>query len=414
MDFKRMTVRAKLTMAFGTLTALVLLVSVLSLMALSAANDRFSGYVSGINARMILATQIRAGVDRRAIAARNLVLVTQQSDVDLEKASVNESHADVQARIKQLKEAIAQATDATPRARELVANIDQVESQYGPVALAIVNAALNHDRDKAVTMMNEQCRPLLAKLEAATTAFTDYTHERALDRQRLAAEDYAAQRALSIGICLASLVGAIVAAILITRSLTRALGAEPGSLCEISQRVAAGDLSPVSGVQTAPPGSVLASMGEMQGSLVRLIGQVRAASDSIATGSSQIASGNQDLSSRTEQQAASLQATASSKFAGGECVGCGAARQHSGGAGRQYDDRYQRKFFEDRGHHRHHRRHRVPDEYPGAQCGGGSRACGRAGPRVCSRGKRGSQSRSTFVERGQRDQRPDRGIGTKG
>lgn len=55
---------------------------------------------------------------------------------------------------------------------------------------------------------------------------------------------------------------------------------------------------------SAPAGSVLASMGAMQGSLVKLIGQVRIAADSIATGSSQIASGNQDLSSRTEQQAA--------------------------------------------------------------------------------------------------------------
>ncbi len=312
MDIKRMTVRAKLTMAFGTMSALVLLVSVLSLMALSAANDRFSGYVSGVNARMMLATQIRAAVDRRAIAASNLVLATQQSDIDLEKASVNEARADVPAQLKQLKDAIAQATDATPRARELVENIDQVESRYGPVALAITDAALNHERDKAITMMNEQGRPLLAKLQAATTAFTDYTHERALNRVREAAEHYAAQRMLSIGICLASLAAAIVAAILITRSLTRALGAEPGSLSEITQRVAAGDLSPVAGVQAAPAGSVLASMGEMQASLVRLIGQVRTAADSIATGSSQIASGNQDLSSRTEQQAASLQETASS------------------------------------------------------------------------------------------------------
>jgi methyl-accepting chemotaxis protein-1 (serine sensor receptor) len=312
MDFKRLTVRAKLSMAFGTLSALVLLVSVLSLLALSDANATFSRYISGIDARVRLAMQIRTAVDRRAIAARNLVLVTQQSDIDIEKAEVTDAHMQVQARVKELTEAIANATDATPRARELVANIAQVESQYGPVAMAITNAALNHEREKAVTMMNDQCRPLLAKLIHATDAFMDYTHERAVKMTREAAEHYAWQRDISIGICLGALVAAVLAGWVITRSLTRALGAEPGEICDITGRVAAGDLSPVAGAQSAPAGSVLASVGEMQASLVRLIGQVRTASDSIATGSSQIASGNQDLSSRTEQQAASLQETAAS------------------------------------------------------------------------------------------------------
>jgi methyl-accepting chemotaxis protein-1 (serine sensor receptor) len=312
MDFKHLTVRAKLSMAFGILSALVLLVSVFSLVALSDANARFSGYVSGINARSALAVQIRTAVDRRAIAARNLVLVTQQSDIDIEKAEVMQAHAQVQAKLKELKDRIAQASDATPRGRELVANIDDVETQYGPVALAIVNAALNHERDKATAMMNEQCRPLLAKLVKATSAFTDYTHERAKGLEAQAADRYVWQRAIAIGICLAALTVALIAAWLITRSLTRALGAEPSAICDVTRRVAAGDLSPVAGAQSAPAGSVLASMGEMQASLVRLIGQVRTAADGIATGSSQIASGNQDLSSRTEQQAASLQETASS------------------------------------------------------------------------------------------------------
>jgi methyl-accepting chemotaxis protein-1 (serine sensor receptor) len=63
--------------------------------------------------------------------------------------------------------------------------------------------------------------------------------------------------------------------VLLLRTLMRALGAEPDILSEVTQRVASGDLSPVPGAHQAPAGSVLASMGEMQGSLVKLIGQVR-------------------------------------------------------------------------------------------------------------------------------------------
>lgn len=51
MNFQNMTVSTKLTLAFGALVGLVLLVSVLALHALGDANDRFASYVSGISAR---------------------------------------------------------------------------------------------------------------------------------------------------------------------------------------------------------------------------------------------------------------------------------------------------------------------------------------------------------------------------
>ncbi|MGU7775721.1 methyl-accepting chemotaxis protein [Burkholderia sp. MR1-5-21] len=309
---RHMTVRAKLTMTFGMLTALVLAVALFALQALADGNARFVTYVTGIGARGMLAERVRTAVDRRAIAARNLVLVTKPADVEMEKTEVTQAHADVQARLGELKRAIANATDASEQARSMVSDIDHIESQYGPVALTIVNAALNNRRDEAITMMNEQCRPLLAQLVKATNAYSDYTRERGEHMVRDAADRYASQRALFLGIVVASLAIAVVAALLITRSLTRALGAEPAELSEVTRRVASGDLSPVAGAQAAPAGSVLRSMGEMQASLMRLIGQVRTSADSIATGSRQIAAGNQDLSSRTEQQASSLQETASS------------------------------------------------------------------------------------------------------
>ena len=311
MDVKGMTVRTKLTWAFGVLSALVLAVSMFALHALGDANARFSSFVSGINARAQLAEQVRTAVDRRAIAARNLVVVSKQADIDQEKAAVSQAHADVQARLSELRQSV-KASDVSDQARALVARIDEVEAQYGPVALAIDSAALNGDHDKAVTMLVEQCRPLLAKLIEATDAFAAHAHERAQAMQAEAAEHYAAQRVLAIVVSVATVAAALLAAILITRSLTRALGAEPAQLSEVTRRVASGDLSPVAGADRAPTGSVLASMGDMQASLVRLIGQVRSAAEGIATGSSEIASGNQDLSSRTEQQASSLQETASS------------------------------------------------------------------------------------------------------
>ncbi|WP_206955904.1 methyl-accepting chemotaxis protein [Trinickia acidisoli] len=312
MNISNMTVRLKLTVAFGLLTILVLIVSGLALSSLDAANARFDGFVKGINARARLAEQIRTAVDRRAIAARDILFVTSPAEVDAEKVEALKAHDDVHARLRQLQDMLASATDTSDKAKELAANIANVEEKYGPVAVAIVQAGVAGRRDEAAKMIREQCRPLLAKLIDATNAYSDYTQSRATAMVEQAAENFAHQRDLLIGICITSVLAAVVAGVLITRGLTRALGAEPAQLGEITRRVAEGDLRPVEGASTAPRGSILASIGEMQASLVRLIAQVRGAADGIATGSSEIATGNAELSSRTEQQAASLQETASS------------------------------------------------------------------------------------------------------
>jgi methyl-accepting chemotaxis protein len=312
MNLKITSIKAKLSVGFGMLIFIVIAVSGLSLKALDDANERFSSYLSGISARADVAERIRTAVDRRAIAARNLVLVTKPADLEDERAAVTAAHEDVQAGLRRLKEMVDSASDADDEARSLVTEIDRVEAAYGPVALDIVNLALTNKRDDAIMKMNDQCRPLLAALIKATNQFSDYTHERALQTQRESAERYGSQRNLAVATCLVAVSAAVLAGVMITKSLMRALGAEPSVLGEITKRVADGDLSPLPDAQFAHAGSVLASMGEMQSSLVRLIGQVRSVAANIASSSSEIVSGNTDLSGRTEEQASSLEETAAS------------------------------------------------------------------------------------------------------
>jgi methyl-accepting chemotaxis protein len=110
-----------------------------------------------------------------------------------------------------------------------------------------------------------------------------------------------------------SLAGALLGALCcwgVTRSITGPIG----EAVRLAQQVAAGDLR-ARNVHAGTPrrdetGQLLAALGRMTDSLVRIVGQVRQASDSIATGSGQIATGNADLSQRTEEQASSLQQTA--------------------------------------------------------------------------------------------------------
>jgi methyl-accepting chemotaxis protein len=107
-----------------------------------------------------------------------------------------------------------------------------------------------------------------------------------------------------IGIALA-----VVFCVLVTRSITQPLA----EAVKVAETVASGDLTSTIEVRSKDEtGQLLAALKRMNDSLVRIVGEVRDASDCIATGTSQISVGNADLSQRTEEQASNLQQTAAS------------------------------------------------------------------------------------------------------
>jgi len=311
MTFDTLRVRTRLTIGFGAVLVLLLIATGFSLVALDSANRRFVDFVQGINARLLQANAVRTAVDRRAIAARNLVLVTSPQDLAQEKQDVQQAHADVQQRLARLK-AMAGAPGVPDAVREKIAAIDKVEASYGPVALDIVRLALEGRHEEAIGKMNTQCRPLLAALVRASKDYAEFTAARSQSLVDEAEAQFVHQRNALLLACAAAIAAALVAGLRIARSLARALGAEPAALGAAADQVARGELHAIDGAHAAAAGSVMASLAAMQARLAAVVGQVRGASDSIATGATQIASGNADLSQRTEEQASNLQQTAAS------------------------------------------------------------------------------------------------------
>ena len=82
---------------------------------------------------------------------------------------------------------------------------------------------------------------------------------------------------------------------------------------EAARRVASGDLTGhIAADGSDETAQLLQALQEMNGSLLKIVTEVRNGTEHIATSSSEIAAGNQDLSNRTESQASSLEETASS------------------------------------------------------------------------------------------------------
>lgn len=305
----RFKVKTQLSLAFGALVVMVLVVAALSLLSLSSANSKFTDYVHGIQAQSDLASSMRDAVSRRAVAVRNLVLVTEASDIDKELKLVLQADKDVQKDLAALTQAIAKGGAIPESTRGLLADLTRIESVYGPVARDIVRLATAGQHQAAVAKIDQECRPLLAELTGKAGDFVADAGLRAAETNKATVESFSQQRSILIVACVAALAMAIVSGVIITRRLARALGAEPAELGLAAQRVAGGDLSPLENFHTMTDGSVMASLAAMQRSLAGMVAQVRNASDSIVTGSTEIATGARDLSMRTEQQASALQQT---------------------------------------------------------------------------------------------------------
>ena len=309
MSLKNIKIRNKLIAGFGVMAVLVLVIAGMSLRALGTATDNFARYVNGINARADVADQVRAAVDRRAIAARNLVLVTTPADVEVEKAEVLRAHDDVQARLRQLKDMIANASDTSDKARSLVAEMDRVEALYGPVATNIVGLALAGKRDEATTKIDDECRPLLAALVKATDTYASFTRDRREAIVREYRSEYETQRNVLLAMSVVAVLLAVIAGLSITRSVIHPIS----FAVDIARTVARGDLrSRIVADTKDETGDLLRALSDMNDRLTETVSRVRESSGAIGGAAKEIATGNTDLSQRTEQQAASLEETAAS------------------------------------------------------------------------------------------------------
>ncbi|MBW3512404.1 methyl-accepting chemotaxis protein [Janthinobacterium sp. NKUCC06_STL] len=307
----KFTVRTQLTLAFGLLVFFLIGISTLSVRSFSTFNASFDQYVNGITARANTAHRVRDAIDMRAVAARNLVLVTKPEDLETERKQVLQAHADVVKNMQHLLQ-LAQQPEVSDEVRAIISKIDSIEKRYAPVALGIVDLALQKKTEQAIVKMNEECRPLLAALVAASDEYFALTDKHSAVILQEDKEHYILNRNILIGASLLSIVLAALAGWLITRSLLKALGAEPKQLCDAVSLLAAGDLTGQLSVAPHDSVSVLSALQRMQASLTTVVSSVRQDSNTVALAAEEISSGNSDLSLRTEQQASSLEETASS------------------------------------------------------------------------------------------------------
>jgi methyl-accepting chemotaxis protein len=118
---------------------------------------------------------------------------------------------------------------------------------------------------------------------------------------------------VSVWLISATLLVAIIAALVLAVRLARATARDLRSTSEVAGKLADGDLAARFTIDSCDElGDLARSLERMREAFAKMIGDIRTTSESVSVASSQIAQGNSDLSARTEQQAGNLEQTAAS------------------------------------------------------------------------------------------------------
>ena len=311
------SIAARLGISFAIVLAMMLALTVLSIMKVNAIEGSLSTISDDNNVKQRYAINFRGSVHDRAIALRDLTLVGDAEVKDV-IGLIGKLDNDYQQSARPLDAIFAGEQGKKVRAEERtdLAAIKDIEARAMPLVQKIIAARTAGDIDGARRIMLQQGKPAFTEWLASINKFID------LQEQMTQAESARARslahgfQALMLTFLAVAMVAGVVLATLITRYIRRALGAEPAEVKELAFAVDRGELYHAvdaidAGKEGAARNSIMAALSEMSSNLRNTVSEVRDAAAGVTEISSQIAEGNRDLAARTEDQAASLEETAS-------------------------------------------------------------------------------------------------------
>ncbi|TKC88850.1 methyl-accepting chemotaxis protein [Trinickia terrae] len=303
-----MTIGKRLGLTLGMSLFALVCISVYSLWSLYVGKQRFDSVQIEIIPAMVNLDKTKAEITNMRVAAYRHLIVTTAADKAAMEQQMHNADAALDALLAQYEREDVQGN---PDDEKLAAADRNNVAAYRHAREAFLEASRVGDHARAAEMLlTGSLNHASGVMRGGLTAHIDY-NVRQSEKLR-EASDIANRRALWI------MGSTSVTVILLTLWLSvRLFGIVDGGLKRI--RSALGDVShsldltirvPISGMDEI--GQSAEAFNQLMDGFRAALGHVRTSSDTIVHATNEIAAGNMDLSSRTEQQAASLEETASS------------------------------------------------------------------------------------------------------
>jgi methyl-accepting chemotaxis protein len=304
--FKRFTIRGGLTLTIAGYTLALIAAMAAGMLGLQKSNDALKQMYATDTAAL---THLKTSSER--MLQVRLALGSYETLFSMGKAG-----DDLLPKARGvLKDSDAQWSDYLTKPRD--ESESHLADAVGAARTALVKDAINpefealeqNDFNTFRTIQGQTANELYARYEKAIGELEalQVAHQEARYAAAQATFHRLAAGAAAIAV-IALLIGVFARAVLVS-AVVRPIDV----VIRHFERIASGDLTgTIVADQRNEMSRLLVGLQSMQAALVATVSRVRAGSEAIMHGAREIATGNADLSQRTEQQAASLQETASS------------------------------------------------------------------------------------------------------
>src|SRR5574343_1226030 len=275
-----MKVSTRLTLGFGTLVMLMLIVGGLAWQAMNSITGRLNDIIEDKAPKLEWISAINYNVLDIARALRNALLEAQDTaKMEAQIGNVMEARKRIKEAIEKLEPRLTLPEGKAAMKRILDARSAFIEGQDTVIRL-LREKKTEEARVYLLTEMRERQRQY-----AAATGDLQKIQEKLLHETGSAAQQEASQAKLWMIISLLiSIVAATLIAWLIVRSLVNRLGGEPAYVADNVLSIAKGDLTRSIETRPGDTTSMLASLRIMQESLAKLVAEIREMVEASAQG----------------------------------------------------------------------------------------------------------------------------------
>ncbi len=239
------------------------------------------------------------------LSLRNMLLSTNGDDRKREMRAIMDTRKEAGAVMDRMD-----SVHKSPEGRALLSKVVEHRAKYQDVQNKLMALIQNGEDDEAKTFLSKELRPVHGAFKEVLAALVGHETTQIVETGKAAQQTYIDSRNQMLGVGALAIVIACAIGYAITRRLLKQLGGEPDYAAAIAGEIAAGNLGVKVAVAANDSSSLVHAMAQMREQLAGVVREVRSGTDMITTAAGEIAAGNQELSVRTEQQAGSLEETA--------------------------------------------------------------------------------------------------------
>ncbi|MES2105060.1 MAG: methyl-accepting chemotaxis protein [Pseudomonadota bacterium] len=304
MNFSNLKISMRLAIAFGSLMAVMLAMSLANVERLTSIGEKNTTIIDKNWIGASAALEIDALTQENGSRTLELFIRSEQADRIAQYKTIDDNRKKIDALVQQFARVAT-----TGKEKEALSRFVAAHGAFVAAYTKVADLIEEDRRDDAVALMTGVAQPALNTVLAVMNEIISLQKTEMAGNGKDIKASISTSRALALGFGLLALAVSALFSFFITRSITRPLNVAVAA----AKRVATGDLTGRIIVHRKDEaGQLLSALSDMNESLITAIAQVHASAGTIAAASHEMASGNANLASRTVAQNQALQDTASS------------------------------------------------------------------------------------------------------